>query len=977
MYCHRTIEKCYCREYCKLCEPDEDQPFCIDSFQLTVVSQQEIDLAVGALFSSSCDKLQSIVTFDSFPDLNQPSTSGTQKLEPPDTNDDDLIVHALKRNPGKIKKLQSSISAVESLQKQGDIKLELKETFYKKKLQLLEAQIKHQEEFDSEILKLDMIIEEAFVDGQVFPSSPSPPPPTCGDDANKSQEIFSDSDCVMQQILATKEENLPIDSTFNVDNKNKQNNRSEQINLSLIEDEHTNAKNDFNNLECDDVDPISLIENAEVVILDNNSRLQNQINVQCCNNSEYNESNVHFDCGEVEVDQDKILAVFEETNFSVNDNIRGEEIIDVQRVNLVDNMEIESEECNVDDPDYIADPIEAEKELRRLAYEEIDKHMVLPGESFNESDDSETEDHIETGIIDSDTDHDVDDEYEEDNESCYYIGSGDEHTNFAEDTKDPGLQTACSKQHGDDDYRANKSTCTNTPTTSVIIGYSGGALGRCNYGGVLAPLRPNKPLSIPFDLRVVGVINLGASTRSPNVSNIEAELNQPWTSNSSNHGYDKRHTDAFTRTRNITKELVGYGVTLQKQFKYVNVIKETEKFVRRFNMHASVTTFNFNAVEDPIQVKQDLQNFENEIHKIRDQMDKIIADVNLEFLEDEMLPHKRPRLHNTLSPDATTNKKRETLEICDLDMIIEEAFVDGQVFPSPPSLPPPTCGEDANKREESRKITKPLSGGGDVPTTFDGDTQASDDNEATAHAAQKEFKNKIKDIHKNNKIKLSVSDRKCTAAKRQRLELETEISKLKIKLEEAQKYYKSVCKKRKQYISEVRQYTVFSSSLQKFTDQSKSSKINGVYWQLCKSTLQAHIMDLKKHANSQINKKNMKKYCMKNKLVQFGVSNVRKAKKICDPKLEIHIAVHSSILTSDNLYETLREVLSSDPVITSKLKLQRKKLQHPPKEAIELLKSPTVQHPSHGDIDDKDGEDSESDYENNSVHSDDDVEEIL
>ncbi|KAK4873339.1 hypothetical protein RN001_015368 [Aquatica leii] len=68
---------------------------------------------------------------------------------------------------------------------------------------------------------------------------------------------------------------------------------------------------------------------------------------------------------------------------------------------------------------------------------------------------------------------------------------------------------------------------------------------------------------------------------------------------------------------------------------------------------------------------------------------------------------------------------------------------------------------------------------------------------------------------------------------------------------------------------------------------------------------------------------------------------------------------------------------SSDPVITSKRKLQRKKLQHLPKEAIELLKSPTVQHPSHGDIDDKDGEDSKSDYENNSVHSDDDVEEIL
>ncbi|KAK4878491.1 hypothetical protein RN001_010997 [Aquatica leii] len=145
------------------------------------VDEKIMDLINPISVTGHTNVAESIVIFDSFPDLNQPSTSGTQKLEPPDTNDDDLIVQdhdyvelveqnavhlqpaqnevdtpkkTLKRTPGKIKKLQSSISAVESLQKQGDIKLELKETYYKKKLQLLEAQIKHQEEFDSEILKV-------------------------------------------------------------------------------------------------------------------------------------------------------------------------------------------------------------------------------------------------------------------------------------------------------------------------------------------------------------------------------------------------------------------------------------------------------------------------------------------------------------------------------------------------------------------------------------------------------------------------------------------------------------------------------------------------------------------------------------------------------------------------------------------------------------------------------------------------------
>ncbi|KAF5288708.1 hypothetical protein FQA39_LY15280 [Lamprigera yunnana] len=50
--------------------------------------------------------------------------------------------------------------------------------------------------------------------------------------------------------------------------------------------------------------------------------------------------------------------------------------------------------------------------------------LYIPDENFNESDDSETEDHIKRRTIDSDTDHDVDDEYEceEDKESGYYIG---------------------------------------------------------------------------------------------------------------------------------------------------------------------------------------------------------------------------------------------------------------------------------------------------------------------------------------------------------------------------------------------------------------------------------------------------------------------------------------------------------------------------------------------------------------------------
>lgn len=66
---------------------------------------------------------------------------------------------------------------------------------------------------------------------------------------------------------------------------------------------------------------------------------------------------------------------------------------------------------------------------------------------------------------------------------------------------------------------------------------------------------------------------------------------------------------------------------------------------------------------DPVRVKQDLKIFENEIQKIRDQMDTIIEDIDLEDLEDEPPPHKRSRTQST--SDSLINKKREALEICD------------------------------------------------------------------------------------------------------------------------------------------------------------------------------------------------------------------------------------------------------------------------------------------------------------------------
>lgn len=62
-------------------------------------------------------------------------------------------------------------------------------------------------------------------------------------------------------------------------------------------------------------------------------------------------------------------------------------------------------------------------------------------------------------------------------------------------------------------------------------------------------------------------------------------------------------------------------------------------------------------------------------------------------------------------------------------------------------------------------------------------------------------------------------------------------------------------------------------------------------------------------------------------------------------------------------------LLSSDPVITSKRKLQKKKLQHLPKEALDLLKSEVVQSPGDTDDADSDGGDNE---DNVSSYSEDD-----
>ncbi|KAF5287016.1 hypothetical protein FQA39_LY16130 [Lamprigera yunnana] len=72
------------------------------------------------------------------------------------------------------------------------------------------------------------------------------------------------------------------------------------------------------------------------------------------------------------------------------------------------------------DKSYCFDNPADVEELRHFTYEEKDKHVVLPDENFGGS---ETEDHIETRPIDSDTDYDVDDEDEcdEDKEAGYYI----------------------------------------------------------------------------------------------------------------------------------------------------------------------------------------------------------------------------------------------------------------------------------------------------------------------------------------------------------------------------------------------------------------------------------------------------------------------------------------------------------------------------------------------------------------------------
>lgn len=74
--------------------------------------------------------------------------------------------------------------------------------------------------------------------------------------------------------------------------------------------------------------------------------------------------------------------------------------------------------------------------------------------------------------------------------------------------------------------------------------------------------------------------------------------------------------------------------------------------------------------------------------------------------------------------------------------------------------------------------------------------------------------------------------------------------------------------------------------------------------------------------------------------------------------------------TNEDVFNSF--LLSSDPVITSKRKLPKKKLRHLPKEAVDLLKSRPVQLLSRGNVDDKSDNESGDDDKNVSSHSEDD-----
>ncbi|CAH1108818.1 unnamed protein product [Psylliodes chrysocephalus] len=69
---------------------------------------------------------------------------------------------------------------------------------------------------------------------------------------------------------------------------------------------------------------------------------------------------------------------------------------------------------------------------------------------------------------------------------------------------------------------------------------------------------------------------------------------------------------------------------------------------------------------DPNKAKQDLQNFENAIQKIRDEMDITIDQLDSEFLENEveLVPQKKRR-YSQSDLSVSTNKKIEALEVCD------------------------------------------------------------------------------------------------------------------------------------------------------------------------------------------------------------------------------------------------------------------------------------------------------------------------
>lgn len=78
--------------------------------------------------------------------------------------------------------------------------------------------------------------------------------------------------------------------------------------------------------------------------------------------------------------------------------------------------------------------------------------------------------------------------------------------------------------------------------------------------------------------------------------------------------------------------------------------------LRKIMPHVDIIFDQLQTATDPAKIKR---NFANEMQRIRDYMDIILAELDSKFLEGEKLPQKKPR---TCAP---TNRKSEALEICD------------------------------------------------------------------------------------------------------------------------------------------------------------------------------------------------------------------------------------------------------------------------------------------------------------------------